>query len=217
MYNWPGAGSAAAPHRRGDPFHDHGRAGARQRPGRDRGGRPGTASTSSRPAPATNPIATVIELSIAAQPRRRSGTGTGLKAEFWDNATFSGTPAVTRVDRGVNYAWRYGGSPAPSIPADNFSARWTGFVQPEYSEPYTFLTVSDDTVRVWIDGALVIDDATPHDARIDKGTVALQAGRRYAIRVDATERTGEAALKLLWYGPDLGQRIVPTRQLYPAP
>jgi alpha-L-fucosidase len=70
---------------------------------------------------------------------------------------------------------------------------------------------------VWIDGALVIDNATPHDARIDKATVALQAGRRYALRVDATERTGEAALKLLWYAPDGGQRIVPTRQLYPAP
>jgi alpha-L-fucosidase len=45
--------------------------------------------------------------------------------------------------------------------------------------------------------------------------VQLQAGRKYSIRVDYTERTGEAALKLLWYAPDEGQRIVPTSQLYP--
>lgn len=47
-------------------------------------------------------------------------------------------------------------------------------------------------------------------------TVALQAGRKYSIRVDYTEQTGEAYLKLLWYAPDLGQRIVGSSQLYPS-
>jgi alpha-L-fucosidase len=164
---------------------------------------------------ATSGIATVIELSIdTAAPD--NATGTGLTGRYWDNPSFSGPPAVTRTDRTLNFVWRYKGSPAASIPADNFSARWTGFVRPQYTDAYTFLTVSDDTVKVWVDGKVVIDNTTPHKATVDKGTISLQAGRAYPIRVDYTDRAGEAYLKLLWYSPNVGQRIVPTAQLSPT-
>jgi alpha-L-fucosidase len=48
---------------------------------------------------------------------------------------------------------------------------------------------------------------------LDKGTVNLQAGRRYSIRVGYTERTGEAYLKLQWSNPHRRQRIIPASQL----
>ena len=162
---------------------------------------------------ATNAIATVIELSYT-PPGSTNGTGTGLRAQYWDNTSFSGTPKVTRTDPSLNFVWRYRGSPDASIPTDNFSARWTGSVQARQNTTYTFETVSDDTVQVWVDGKLVISNTNPHNATVDKGTITLQAGRRYSIRVDYTEHTGEATLKLLWYGPNEAQRIVPTSQLY---
>ncbi|WP_374118228.1 alpha-L-fucosidase [Streptomyces sp. RKAG337] len=164
---------------------------------------------------AVNATATVIELTYA-PPQPANGTGTGLTAQYWDNTSFSGAPKVTRTDPTVNFAWRYLGSPAPAVPADNFSARWTGSVQPRYSRTYTFLTVSDDTVQVWVDGQQIISNTTPHDAAVNTGTVTLQAGKKYSIRIDFTERTGEAAMKLLWYAPDEAQRIVPASQLYPS-
>jgi alpha-L-fucosidase len=46
--------------------------------------------------------------------------------------------------------------------------------------------------------------------------VNLQAGHRYPIRIDYTEGTGEAYLKLFWSAPDQGQMIVPTSQLSPT-
>ena len=110
---------------------------------------------------ATNAIATVIEADISPPAPAAVGTGSGLKAEFWNNTTFAGTPAVTRTDPSVNYAWKFSGSPASSIGTDNFASRLTGSIEPRYSERYTFTTVSDDTVRLWIDGQLVIDHATP--------------------------------------------------------
>src|SRR5204862_6969637 len=120
------------------------------------------------------------------------------------------------TDAGLNSAWRTNGSPDPAIPADNFSARWTGFVQAQFTGPHTFVTVSDETVKLWIDGKLVIDHSTPHTAAVDTATVNLVAGRKYPIRVDYTERTGEAYLKLLWYNANRRQRSIPTSQLYPA-
>ena len=121
---------------------------------------------------------------------------------------------MTAVDPTVNKSYRFDGSPDPSIPADHFSTRWTGSIQPRFDETYTFTTVSDDTVRLWIDGRPVIDSATPHGPKVDKGTVTLKAGHRHSIRIDYTEQTGEAHMKLLWSSPSQPQQIVPQRQLY---
>ena len=164
---------------------------------------------------ATNDIATVVELTIRT-PGAVRGTGTGLTGRYWTNTGFTGTPKVTRTDRTLNFAWRAQGSPAPGVPVDNFAARWTGFVQPQFTGPHTFLTISDETVKVWVDGKVVIDNNIPHKPSLNKGTIQLQAGRRYAIRVDYTERTGEAYLKLLWSSPNRKQRVIPTSQLYPS-
>jgi alpha-L-fucosidase len=165
---------------------------------------------------ATNAVATVIELTIQPPPTQPVGTGTGLTADYFANATFSGTPAFRRTDPTVNFAWKYSGSPASSLATDNFSARWNGFIQPRFTETYTLTVFSDDTVRLWIDGQLVLDATTPHALRIDRVTVALVGGRRHAIRIEHSERTGEAYLKLQWSSPSQGQQIVPRSQLYPA-
>ncbi|MFF4291426.1 PA14 domain-containing protein [Streptomyces sp. NPDC001633] len=102
------------------------------------------------------------------------------------------------------------------IPADHFSTRWTGFLQPRFDETYTLTTVSDDTVRLWLDGRLLIVSATPHGPKVDQATVILQAGHRHRIRIDHTERTGEAHMKLLWSSPSRSQQIVPQRGLSPG-
>ena len=64
------------------------------------------------------------------------------------------------------------------------------------------------------DGQVVIDHSTPHGAAVDSATVNLTAGKKYAIRIDYTEHTGEAYLKLLWSNPNRRQRIIPTSQLF---
>ncbi|MEV0260170.1 alpha-L-fucosidase [Streptomyces sp. NPDC050617] len=161
-----------------------------------------------------NPTATVIELTVRTPRPAPRGHGSGLRADIFANDTLSGPPALTRIDRTINYAWKFSGSPAPSIPADHFSTRWTGSIQPRFSDTYTFTTVSDDTARVWIDGRLLIDNTKPHDATIDKASIPLRAGHKYAIRVEHTEQTGEATMKLLWSTPNQPQEIVPTTQLY---
>jgi alpha-L-fucosidase len=164
---------------------------------------------------ATNPIATVIEADIAPAAAAPVGGGTGLKAEFWNNTIFSGTPAVSRTDPTVNYAWRFSGSPAPSVGTDNFSSRWTGVIEPRYSERYTFTTVSDDTVQLWVNGQPVISNTTPHWPSVDRGGIDLVAGQRYDIRLEHVEGAGEAYVKLIWSSPNTPAQVVPSTQLYP--
>lgn len=154
----------------------------------------------------TNDVATVIELTVRGEQPAPRGTGNGLKAQYFPTNNWTGTP-TTRTDPSLSFAWRFDGG-------DNFSARWTGFVQPRFSDTYTFLAVSDEIAKVWVDGKLIIDASAAHQARIDKGTIALQAGKKYSIKVDYAEHTGEAHFKLLWTSPNQNQQVVPEEQLY---
>jgi hypothetical protein len=62
------------------------------------------------------------------------------------------------------------------IGADTFSVRWVGTVQPPTSGNYTFYTESDDGVRLWVDGRLIVDNWTDHSRTENAGTIA--PGRR---------------------------------------
>jgi beta-glucosidase len=61
----------------------------------------------------------------------------GLKAEFFANKTLAGAPVLTRIDQAVNFDWGTG-SPAPAVPPDEFSVRWTGKLVPAVSGKYHF-------------------------------------------------------------------------------
>lgn len=163
----------------------------------------------------TNETATVIELAVRTAPQGGQADGTGLTAQFWPNASFAGDPTETRTDPTVNYNWKFTGSPAPTLPAETFSSRWTGAVEAPYSESYTFTTLSDDTVRLWVDGRLVIDNTTPHGPAIDQATVPLTAGTRHTIRLEHTEQGGEASMKLFWSSQNTPQQVIPSNRLHP--
>jgi glucose/arabinose dehydrogenase len=142
------------------------------------------------------------------------GTGTGLAATYYNNADFTGT-TVVRTDPTVNFDWAMG-SPAPAIGVDTFSARWTGQVQPQFSETYTFFTQSDDGVRLWVNNVPVVNNWADHALTENSGTIALTAGQRYDIRMEFYENGGLATARLLWSSPSTPKAAVPTARLYPS-
>ena len=100
---------------------------------------------------------------------------------------------------------------------DLFSVRWTGSVVPKFSETYTFFTVTNDGVRLWVDGQLLIDNWTTHAIAEDHGTLALQAGRPYSLRMEYYENKGTATARLLWSSPSQRKQIIPAESLQPNP
>jgi hypothetical protein len=95
-----------------------------------------------------------------------------------------------------------------------FSARWTGFVEPESSEEHTFYTRSNDGVRLWIDDKLVIDNWTDHSETEDKGAVRLEAGRKHRIRLEYFYAGGWGVTRLFWSSGKSPKQIVPTSRLF---
>ena len=86
----------------------------------------------------------------------------GLTGTYFDTDTFT-TQRTVRTDPTVNFGWGTG-RPASNVAPDTFSVRWTGRVLPAGDGTWTFYASSDDAVRVWVDGRLVVDDWTPHVA-----------------------------------------------------
>jgi hypothetical protein len=58
---------------------------------------------------------------------------------------------------------------------------------------YTLRTISDDAVRVWVDGKLVIDNWTPHESRLDFATLR---GGRHTLRVQYFQLGGWGELRV---------------------
>ncbi|HWM93306.1 MAG TPA: PQQ-dependent sugar dehydrogenase [Thermoanaerobaculia bacterium] len=137
---------------------------------------------------------------------RATGTQHGLMATYFDDRNLS-KPVLTRVDSKVDFQWGQG-SPAPGIGKDTFSVRWTGKVEAKVSGPHTFLVRADNGARLWVNGKLLVDAQ-------NRGTVQLESGKRYDLRLEYYENKGTAAVQLLWSAPGLRRQVVPESQLTP--
>ncbi|MEZ0486599.1 PA14 domain-containing protein [Fibrella aquatica] len=142
--------------------------------------------------------------------------GTGLRAEYFNNATISGNPVMTRTDATVDFDWG-NGSPSSGINTDYFSVRWTGKVKAPVTGNYTFSTSTDDGVRLWVNGKLIVDDWNGRATKTNNSpTVALIAGQRYDIRMEYFDNIVGAVARLSWAYQGQGQQIIPQAFLYPA-
>ena len=152
------------------------------------------------------------------------GNGAGLLGQYWANTTSSAftnvgfnTPVtLTRVDSTINFNWDTT-NPAPNIGPDTYVVRWTGSVEPQFNETYTFWTTTDDGVRLWVDGQLLVNEWVDQGPTTWSGSIALRAQQRYNIEMDYYQNGGGAVAQLAWSSPSIGaMTIIPQTQLYPV-
>jgi hypothetical protein len=140
-------------------------------------------------------------------------TGTGLAASYFNNTTMAGSAALERVET-VNFSWP--DSPGAGVNADNFSVRWTGFVEATSTGNFQFQTRSNAGVRLWINGNLVVDNWAAHATVTDTtGDIAMTKNQRYSVTLEMYDTTNTAVAKLYWKRP--GQTtfiITPGTRLY---
>jgi GH35 family endo-1,4-beta-xylanase len=137
----------------------------------------------------------------------------GLQATYFANDTLTGT-GIKRIDRAVNFNW---GTTAPmtGIGADNFTVRWTGSIQPAYSEVYTFILPADDGVRLWVNGVKIIDHFQ-YGPFENFGKLKLEANKRHTIRLEYLEGSAAAYVRLEWQSKSQRRQVVPSSRLFTA-
>lgn len=127
----------------------------------------------------------------------------GWNAQYYANQTLSGSPVLSRNDgQNIDFEWN-DKSPDPSVGADHFSIRWTRSLS--FNEGvYAFTTMSDDGMRVYVDGQLIIDFWVDQDHMTHLATKQMTQGQ-HTVVVEYYENGGGAAMHLaIDYRPDLG-------------
>ena len=142
------------------------------------------------------------------------GDGIGLAGEYFDNSNLTSLK-LARLDPQIDFHWGTG-SPAAGIGADSFSVRWSGQVLPRVTGPHAFQTLSDEGVRLWVDGRMIIDHWTRHEESVDAGSIELAAGRRYDLRLEYYDEVGVGTASLRWAAPGLPPEVIPSSQLFPG-
>jgi hypothetical protein len=106
--------------------------------------------------------------------------------------------------------------PSSLSDGDTFSIRWTGQIDAEYNEAYSFLTYTDDGVKLWIDGDLIIDDWTIQPPKINEASKSLSIGK-HTIKLEYFENTVDAIVRLYWkseHQTDDSWLIIPKERLF---
>jgi endoglucanase len=125
-----------------------------------------------------------------------SGGGIGLTANYYNNTNLSGNPVYT-TNEAVDVNW-LGGGPGNGVNTDNFSVRWEGEILAPVTGRYSFNTVSDDGVRLWIKDTNIVDNWTDHAETRDFGKTSLymEANKKYTVTMEFYEKTGKGPIYL---------------------
>jgi hypothetical protein len=117
------------------------------------------------------------------------------EGNYYDNVDLRGGPALVRNDATISFDWGEGG-PAPWMPSDNFSARWTRQINFPPGN-YRLNTRTDDGVRVYVDDKLVMDYWKPQEFAWNYLDNIYLAGP-HTIKIEYFERTGYARIRFWW-------------------
>lgn len=159
------------------------------------------------------------------QPLPASSNGLSLFAEHFGDSNL-GTPLGTRLDPRVDFFY----TTIMSKTGPGVSVRWTGELQPRFSESYELSVMSGQQTssgfRLWIDGQLLLDN---WDGPLLKGKVIdwggsrhfgadvpLQAGKRYSFRLEYREPGTRQSAQLMWTSKRQIPEIIPQSQLFPS-
>ena len=118
---------------------------------------------------------------------------TGWQGEYFDNPDLQGEPVVVQNDEYIDFDWGTD-PPAPGVPAENFSVRWT-ISRDVPAGTYLISVRHDSGVRVWVDDQLIIDQWRPGPVRDVEAVVNVVAGTR-SVRMDYFHTRGNAVAQL---------------------
>jgi hypothetical protein len=134
-------------------------------------------------------------------PARKSQNG--LLVEIFRGQNFEKSAGKTTVD-GISTFMGYA-IPFSWAPHDDFSIRYTGWIQAPKAGRYKIYAAGDDGCRLWLDGTLIIDQWST----IAFGETTVEFGTEpKRLRFEGHQSWYNAAFVLYWQPPD-SQKPIP--------
>ncbi|MBK9694538.1 MAG: carbohydrate-binding protein [Elusimicrobia bacterium] len=149
---------------------------------------------------------------------RTEGGPNGLLAYYYKGIDADFSRNYFRTERlvpNVDFDWGTG-QPDPLLGPDSFSVIWKGYVTPAITRRYTFHTLTDDGVRLWVNGQLLVDKWIDQGATEHSGAIDLTGGVPVPIEMRMYDRGLGAVAKLMWSAPGLGKEVIPPSAVSPG-
>ena len=143
-----------------------------------------------------------------------SKEGDGLRAYYYNGRNFENF-VFDRIDETIDFDWGLG-IPGNGVNSERFSIRWDGTIVPEKTGTYTFYLNSDNGRRLWVNDQLLINQWIDNWNVEYTGSIYLEKGKEYAIKLEYFENVGGANCKLEWSSNDVSREIVPKKVLFSA-
>ena len=135
----------------------------------------------------------------------------GMTAAFYTNTQWRNAPAIVRVERQINLDFVTADS---SLPQQDFSVEWSGWLRIDRDGQYIFSTRTDDGSAIEIDGHVVVDNGGVHRPTRRTATIAMTPGP-HRIRVRFMQAAGTYEFYASWTPPgDKDESALPTPQLF---
>lgn len=128
------------------------------------------------------------------------GGEAGLVGEYYDNSNLEGRPALTRVDRLVDFIWK-DTSPLSGAWGDPFSVRWTGSLVPPAGGTYRLGVFGHSGYKLYVDGELLVESESIHHPLLRTRELNLEGGRLYDVRLEYLSFGLDPQVQLLWAPP----------------
>ena len=123
-------------------------------------------------------------------------TFSGWKGEYFDNPNLQGPPVVVQDDANISFNWG-SGPPAPGLPANNFSVRWSR--QAFFEEGnYRFTVSVEGGARLWLDGRPLIDNWQSGGLRTLEADSGLLSRGDHSLVVEYFKLGGNGQITVNW-------------------
>jgi hypothetical protein len=166
---------------------------------------------------------TTAKLYVSDGAAHVDGCGTGILGLYWTNhlstSPFSGDPAWTNADSIISFDWGAGSFNASLFPdaTNYFTVRWAGTIQAPFDgQPYTFYTRTDDGVRLWVNGQLLIDKWILQAPTKYSATITLSTNAPVDFVMEYYENAGGAVAEVQWESWTVVSNTIPASQFCPA-
>jgi PA14 domain/FecR protein len=139
----------------------------------------------------------------------------GVRATYYTGNNLN-DPIFSRIESGIHVDLGLDNQP-PDQRLSDFVVIWSGYLQPLYSEKYLLTIRSDSSARVFIDNKLVIDSWGTNQISDHQGTLTLEAGKRYPLRVEYKQPNSGMLIKLDWVSKSQSPETIPAACLSTDP
>ncbi len=137
----------------------------------------------------------------------------GLTASYYPNATWTGPATLTQVERQPGY--QGSGQPDPSLPADNWSGAWQGFIRLEAAGDYTFYVNSLGPQQLIVNGQSLVNDAS--DPGVERAvTYHASSAGWVSFIYKAADTSGQINAQVQWATPYSGRAALLPGQISTA-